>query len=82
MAADIDDNNDGTLDEADAFPLDSRYVLDADLDELPDEWESLYGLDTTNARSDLETVKQTAIKKSHLDLAGNIGHTAKGPYKS
>ena len=34
-----------------------------------------------SARSDLETVKQTAIKKSHLDLAGNIGHTAKGLYK-
>ena len=34
-----DMDSDGVRDDVDAFPLDARYVLDADSDGLPDEWE-------------------------------------------
>ncbi len=40
---------DGVSDDADAFPLDARYVLDDDSDALPDEWETRY-FGNTNAR--------------------------------
>jgi len=40
VAHDMD--GDGILDDADAFPLDARYILDEDSDSLPDEWEERY----------------------------------------
>lgn len=44
-----DMDGDGVSDDADAFPLDARYILDDDSDALPDEWETHY-FGNTNAR--------------------------------
>ena len=56
-ACDADDDNDGTEDQNDAFPLDARYVADADNDGMPDRYESENGLDAqdpSDADGDLD----------------------------
>lgn len=44
-----DTDGDGVIDSLDAFPLDSRYQVDANSNNLPDEWEKLTGLDKSLA---------------------------------
>lgn len=41
----LDTDNDGVLDEFDAFPLDNQWQDDTDEDGMPDQWETQYGLD-------------------------------------
>ncbi|MGB4499162.1 MAG: DUF1566 domain-containing protein [Methylococcaceae bacterium] len=41
----LDTDNDGVLDEFDAFPLDNQWQDDTDEDGMPDKWETQYGLD-------------------------------------
>ena len=40
---DLDDDGDDILDSLDAFPTNSRYSADSDLDGLPDKWEIFTG---------------------------------------
>lgn len=44
-----DSDGDGVIDSKDAFPLNSQYQVDANSNNLPDEWEKLVGLDTSQA---------------------------------
>jgi hypothetical protein len=44
-----DSDGDGVGDNADFFPNSAEYSLDSDLDQMPDAWESKYGLNPTDA---------------------------------
>ena len=77
-----DSDNDGVANNADAYPEDSLYSEDTDLDGLPDSWELIYGLDpndSSDASSDQDDDGVTALYEflagtiplGSLDLDGN-----------
>ena len=72
---DLDDDGDDILDSLDAFPTNSRYSEDSDLDGLPDKWERFYGLnpdDPRDALSDLDQDGLNASEEFDIDTSPNL----------
>ena len=84
---DNDDDADGIDDSMDAFPLNDLYSIDSDIDGMPDEWETKYGLDPndpSDATSDQDNDGITAldeflagtIPSGSIDIDGNEDYDA------
>ncbi len=72
---DLDDDGDDILDSLDAFPKNSRYSEDSDLDGLPDKWENFYGLnpnDPKDALSDIDQDGLNASEEFEIDTSPNL----------
>jgi len=70
--ADMDDDGDGVDDVADAYPLNSLYSKDTDLDDMPDAWESRYGLDPNDASDATSDQDNDGVSAYEEFLAGTI----------
>jgi hypothetical protein len=82
-----DTDDDGIANNVDAYPENSLYSKDSDLDGMPDAWEIKYGLDpndTSDATSDLDNDGVSAldeflagtIPSGSLDIDGNEKYDA------
>ena len=83
----VDNDLDGYGDACDSFPQNNAYALDSDSDGMPDQWETMYGLDPndpSDAASDrdddgasaLDEFLAGTIPSGSIDLDGNEAYDA------